>query len=340
MKAAVFHRAGEPLTIEDVADPAPGPGQVVLKVCRCGVCGTDLSMTSAGDGRPLAPGSLLGHEFSGEVVELGPGVTQLKVGDLVTAQPTMGCGACPACLAGTPFWCTGAKPAGRASGFAEYTLSTQGSAVRLPHDVSLADAALTEPFACGRHGVRRAGLRGGERVLVMGAGAIGLGTAYWARRAGAAKVAVMARSDRRRAMAFAMGADSFLTTGDAPAAQAADALGGAPDVVFECAGAPGAIAAAIDCVRPRGCVTVLGYCMKPDSFVPGTALLREIDLRFAIVYDRTDFEACLDALAGADPAPRAMITGVVGFSAFPQAFEALRTSRDQCKLMLDPWAGR
>lgn len=337
MKAAVFREVGKLLSIEEWPDPRPARGQVVLKVARCGVCGSDLHFTE-GHGRTLPAGSTFGHEFSGEVVELGAGVTKLRLGDYVTAQPMMGCGTCGPCQKGEPYWCVGEKPPGQASGYAEYTLSSEGSAVKLPADVSLQDAALTEPLACGLHGVHRAELKAGDRVLVMGAGPIGLGAAFWAKKAGAAKVLVIARSERRREIALAVGADHFLAPKTDVAAEVAEALGGPPDIVFECAGMPGAIAQAIDCVRPRGKVVSLGFCTVPDSFVPATALAKEVDLRFAIVYNTADFETCLEALGSGAVGPRAMITDVVSLSQFPAAFEALRTAPGQCKVMLDPWA--
>src|SRR4051812_13121361 len=104
MKAAVFREIGKPLEIVDHADPTPAEHQVVLKVGRCGICGSDLHMTEPGGMAPAA-GSIIGHEIGGEVVSLGRGVTKLKVGDRVAALPIVGCGSCVACMSGEPSWC-------------------------------------------------------------------------------------------------------------------------------------------------------------------------------------------------------------------------------------------
>ena len=335
MRAAVLKAYGQPFVVEELPDPKPGPGQAVLKVSRCGVCGSDLHMSS-GHGLNFPLDTVLGHEFSGEVVEVGQGVSRLKVGDLATAMPMTGCGHCPACQANDPFRC--ADRVSLTAGYAEYVLVGERSAARLPAMVSLADAALTEPLACGLRGAERAALSPGARVLVIGAGAIGLAAAYWSRRLGAGKVAVSARTDRAAHIAAYMGADAFVRADADLSAAAAEALGGPPDVVFECVGAPGMFAQAVDCVRPDGTVCVLGFCTVPDSFVPSDALAKEARVVFALAYDRAAFERSLAVMDAGDVAARAMVTSTVSLDAFPAAFQALRGPTDQCKVLLDPWA--
>jgi len=342
MRACVFHGPGRPLTVEEIPDPTPGELEVVVKVGRCGVCGTDLHLTQADAGPYGAkPGTVLGHEFSGEIVALGREVSALKVGDAVAVMPFIGCGRCRACLSGVPSQCPRARASGMGGapgGYAQYALAGAGACVPLPAGVGLAAGALVEPMAVSLHGVRMADLKPGDRALVIGAGPIGLAAAYWARRAGA-KVAVTAASNRREGLALAMGADAFVTPDpDQPLArQVAEALGGPPDVVLECVGVPGMIARSIACVRPRGLVVVLGFCVAADSFQPTMAIAKEVRMQFAALYDRKEYQITVDALEAGAPQAMDMITDVVSLDQAPAALEALRQRTHQCKVQIAPW---
>ena len=253
MKAAIFRRAGKPLTIEDVADPTPLPHEVVVRIARCGICTSDIHMTESDVF--LSPGAVLGHECMGEIVALGAAVRALRVGNHVAILPTSGCGQCVHCLAGESKWCH--AHAFRQGGYAEYALAAETNCIPLPNTVTPGDGALVEPLAVALHGALRAGVTTGSRVLVIGAGPIGLGAMFWARRLGAASVIAMASSSRHAALAGIMGADAFLVDSDTLQGQ----LGAAPDIVLECSGASGLIARAIGLVQPRGTVGVLGLCM-------------------------------------------------------------------------------
>jgi threonine dehydrogenase-like Zn-dependent dehydrogenase len=335
MKAAVFKGPGRGLVIEERPDPAAEAGEVVIRVRRAGICASDLHMTS-GDGPQLATNSIIGHEFCGDVVAVGPGVTHMRPGDRVAPLPFIGCGHCAACYAGTPHRC----PAARidvVAGFAEYSRVGATDCVVLPPAVSDEDGALVEPLAVGLQAVRKAGMGVGSGVLVIGAGPIGLATAFWARRLGARTVVVAANSARRAAIATAVGVTRFVALRDAadPRRDIQDALGGPPDVVFEAAGVAGTIDQAIGHVKPAGTVVVLGLCSGLDSLTPGIAVWKEARLLFSMCYDRTDFQYTVDVLAG-DHRPRAMITDTIGLDALPQRFERLRTATADCKVMVDP----
>ena len=333
MRAAVFHKLKTPLTIETVPDPTPGEGEVVIEVCRCGICGSDLHLTEdAIFGVP--PGVVLGHEYSGRVAALGKGVDRVRMGDHVAMIPLHSCGKCAFCLAGEPAWCSIMRVDG--GGYGEYSLAKQHQCVVLPRTVALEDAALVEPMAVSLHGVRLAQSQPGARVLVIGAGPIGLAATYWARRLGAGRIAVTAGSMRRAQLALTMGADVFLDPADASPEAAARALGGAPDVVYECVGVPGMIARGIDYVRPRGTVIVLGLCTRSDSFVPFTLVAKEVRLQSSAFYDRRDFEVCADALDKDADTQRSMVTDTVQLEDMPPVFEALRQRTTQCKVLVDP----
>jgi len=337
MRAAIFKKAGEPLAIEQRPDPTPGEGQVVMKVHRCGICGSDVHFTSGHAGPFAYPeNSPIGHEFAGEVVAVGHGVDKLKVGDRISAFPYTGCGRCATCLAGRPNFCR--EFAGMAGGMAEYTLVNERVSTRLPKTLSLEDGALIEPLAVSLHGVALAKLAPGAKVQVIGAGAVGLGVVFWAKHLGAGRVAVTATSRRREVMARQMGADAFVVP--APdqdiAALVADALGGPPDVVFECAGQTGLLGQAVHCVKPQGDVVSLGFCTAPDPVLPALATWKEVRILFAMTYSLQEFQFVADTLDAGHVEPRAMITSRVSLDELPGAFETLRQPGPQVKMMVAP----
>ncbi|MGE4323434.1 MAG: alcohol dehydrogenase catalytic domain-containing protein [Sphingobium sp.] len=337
MKAAVFHGAGAPLRIEDVAAPTAGRGELTVAVKHCGICGTDLHYTE--DGTPVAPGSVIGHEFCGEVVEVGEGVTGWKEGDRVVSMPFVGCGTCAYCLAGSPVWCRQMRDhaSGRLSGgFAQFTNVGAAGTVRLADGVSWEEAALVEPLAVGLHGLRRARLDAGANILVVGAGPVGLAVVALARAMGARRIVVTARSTRGAQMALDMGATDFITSDQDVRREFRKMTGEAPDAVFECVGAPGMLDYCISLAPIHGKVVVLGGCMRPDQITPAHAMNKELDLIFALAYDLHDFKVSADLVARHRVDPARMITDRVGFDEFPQAFEALRQRTNQCKVLLTP----
>ncbi len=235
MKAAVFHALRQPLIIEERDMPRPASDELVIRVGRCGICGSDLHMTEE-PAFGVPSGAVLGHEFAGEIVELGKEAQGFKIGDRVAVSPLRGCGACLNCLAGEPAWCT--RMALQGGGYAEFALATDRQCLKLPSTTSLEDGALVEPLAVALHGVARLGLVPGARVLVMGAGPIGLGVAFWARRLGAVKVAVADISTLQADMAGRMGATDFVTVDEDSVARVDTALGGPPDIVFDASASP------------------------------------------------------------------------------------------------------
>lgn len=334
MKAAVFEGIGKPLSIQNVAEPTPGPHDVIVRVARCGICGSDLAMT-ADPTFGVTPGSVLGHEYAGEVVELGASVTTLKKGDHVSVLPVRSCGHCASCLNGEPAWCARMQLEG--GGYGEYSSAGEIQCTKLPQTVSLQDGALVEPLAVGLHAVIASQMQPGARVLVVGAGPIGLATALWARRLGATKVVVSARSDSRAALAMEMGATSFAVLPEGAAPQPTADARELPDFVFECVGKPGMLERCIDFVRPRGTVVIVGLCTSRDSFVPFKAISKEVRIQCAVFYGVRDFEICADAMDQADiNVARAMVTDVVRLAAMPAAFDALRERTHQCKVAVEP----
>ena len=329
MKAAVFRGAGKPFAIETVDDPTPGPAEVVIKVHRCGICGTDLHMTS-GHGWDFAVGAVLGHEYAGEIVALGREVEGLKIGELITGLPALGCGRCEACAHGNFGICSNATA--MMGGFGEYTRVPGRLAIRAPGGFTAADTAMIEPFAVGLYGVRMAAIRPGDRVLVLGAGTVSLTTIFWAKRLGAGRVVALSRAARRAQMALKHGADAYVQAGPDEVAEVREALGGPPDIVFEGAGAVGLLSQALNHVRPFGQVLSLGFCTDPDALIPALAGVKGVRISFPTGYTVPDFGHVANVLSRGDFDPKTMVTSVVSLDDLPATIEALRGPNTETKV--------
>ncbi|MBT6278204.1 MAG: alcohol dehydrogenase catalytic domain-containing protein [Chromatiales bacterium] len=345
MKAAVFQEPGTPLLIENVPDPQPGPGEMVIAVGACGICGTDLHWTenrdTQGGWRELKRGCVLGHEFAGEVVEVGHDAKgDFNVGDSVCALPFIGCGQCPACLSGRIYRCANAHT--RASetltgAYAEFTRIGRAEAIRLPPGTSHGIGALVEPLAVGLAATERARFAPGDSVLIMGAGPVGLSVAMWCRFLGARHVVVsdVVRTRAERATDFGA-TDCIDASSESVVDRMRNISGGPPSVVIECVGVPGTLQKALEYVAPDGVVVVAGLCMGVDTFSPAIAVVKAVDLRFTMCYEKRHFETIVDHLESGRIEPSKLITGTVGFAAFSQRFEALKSAGSDLKVMLNP----
>lgn len=336
MRAVMFRGPDKPITVETMPEPTPAEGQMILKVGRCGICGSDVHLTEVHGFYPV--NQALGHEFAGEVVALGKGVENCKVGDIVTAMPVMGCGECVACVNGAVMYCQRGLR-GSSGGFAEYIAVTADAAIKLPSILTLQDGALVEPLSVGLHGVGLAKLQPGCRVLVTGAGAIGLGTAYWARLLGAGRIAIGARSRVREQIALGMGADVFVSMGtDSEVEDVQAALGGPPDVVFECVGSPGALQQACNHVRAGGTVISLGTCSVPDAVIPILATFKQVRIQFSMAYNLQEFQYCVDTLDRGHVEPRLMVNEIIRLEDVPGRILDLRSKKsNDVKVQADPW---
>jgi (R,R)-butanediol dehydrogenase/meso-butanediol dehydrogenase/diacetyl reductase len=329
---ALVLRGPRALAVETVADPRPGPGELVLRVEACGICGSDLALYEKG---LLPPGSVLGHEFCGEVVEAGEG---FRAGERVCALPALSCGRCRRCRSGLGAYCEKQRTIGMGSApgaFAEYVAVAAHECVRLPDGIDAVRGALVEPLAVALHAVRVGRVRRTDHVLVLGAGPIGLGIALWARHFGAREVMVCERAPARRALAEALGASVTATPEELERALPL-ALPSGPSIVLEAVGAPGLIQRALACVRFRGRVVVTGVCFGTDAIEPLPALAKEATVQFSLAYEKDDFQYAVDALADGRVDPLPMATGRRPLAAIPAAFEALAAPGADCKVLYVP----
>ncbi len=344
MKAAIYDAPGLPLRIAEVPDPRPGPGQAVIRVSACGVCGSDLHATTP-EGDLARRGAVLGHEVTGEIVEIGPDpVGDRIVGDRVYAIPLGSCGRCPHCRLDRPERCPnqlsfGALGPDEPDGaYAEYLTVSLSDLLAVPDHIGMDVAALCEPLATGLMCVRQAQLEIGHRVLILGAGPIGLAATVWARFLGTRRVVVAERVEHRRELAIRLGATDTIDAGSGVdvAEQFAELTGAEPDAVIEAVGRPGMLNAAIAAVRPHGTVVTGGVCMEPDSFDHLLAYMKEPQIRTARVYTKDENRFILEMIEAGRVDPTPMISHHIGLDDLPAVFEALRTPTDQCKVMVMP----
>ncbi|PWE56950.1 Zn-dependent alcohol dehydrogenase [Metarhizobium album] len=337
MRAALFEAVGRPLVIDAAEAPRPDSDEVLLRVAACGICGSDLHMTEDPATFGLAKGGILGHEVAGEVAACGADVTGIKAGDRVAVAPMRGCGRCDSCRRGEPAWCDDMRLIG--GGYAEFVTVAARQCRRLPDDLPTEEGALAEPVAVGLHAVMRSGLKPGDRVLILGAGPIGLLVAFWARRLGAAHVVVADLNRHQAERAVEIGATGFALSGEGLAEEFRALTGGAPDIVFECVGKRGLIDAACRLVRVHGTVVAVGLCVGGDEWDPFAAISKEIQVIFAVFFTMAEFDMALQALGPGRHRPQALVTGRIGLAAVPDAFEAMRRRTTQCKVLITPAAG-
>jgi (R,R)-butanediol dehydrogenase/meso-butanediol dehydrogenase/diacetyl reductase len=335
MRAVVTQGSAKRLTTAEVPEPEPGAGELLVRVRACGICGSDLHLSDALD----VEGLVLGHEFSAEVVEVGPDVVGWAAGDRIAGFPVVGCGTCVQCRAGAPAKCATMSQLGlhRPGAFAEYTTLAAAGAFRLPDSIDDHVGALVEPLAVAHHALDRTPRAPDAPVLVIGGGPVGAAVALWARHLGAREVMVSDPVPHRRELAERVGATATVdpVTQDV-ASEFARVAGEAPGVVVECVGVPGMIQHAMDVAGVDARVTVVGVCMGQDEILPITALFKELATQYVLYYRTADFGATIRELASGalDPAP--LFTGTTTMDELPERFESLKHPSFDCKVVLEP----
>ena len=262
----------------DIPTPEPGPGEILVKVEAAGICGTDRHLFKGEF--PSVPGTTLGHEFSGIVVDRA--TDALPLGTRVTCDPNTWCGTCEPCRRGRVNLCTRnvATGIGRDGGFAEYCAFPASKAHVLPADLDPLHGAFCEPLACTLHGMDIGDAKPGERVLVIGGGVIGLLAVQIAKRSGG-EVMLLTRSAAKQALGRRLGADLAAGTPEGVRAHWPDGA----DLVVECAGVAATVAMSPGLARTGGRVVVLGVLPGGEQvpIEPFDLLFREIQLHFSFL---------------------------------------------------------
>lgn len=270
--SAAFFLGKHQMEVHAVPLPFPGPGQVLIRNRAAGVCGTDVHIYNGEKGAsPVKPPVVLGHEYSGEIVAIGSGVSKLAPSDHVTVDPNIYCGSCYPCRIGKKQHCEhmDAIGVGRDGGFAQYSLVPAEQCFLLSPSLSFEAGAMAEPLACCLHGIDRAQIRPGDHVYVIGGGTIGLLMVQLAKLSGAATVTLSEPVALRREIGLQLGADWALAPEDGIFSDAApEALRSrGADVVIECVGNSHATQRAFDAAA-RGATVLLFSVPRPDATFP------------------------------------------------------------------------
>ncbi|MBD0734897.1 zinc-dependent alcohol dehydrogenase [Streptomyces sp. CBMA29] len=334
----VAYTAPRTLALETGAAAAPpAPGHVAIDVAYTGICGTDLHIFHGSMDDRVGPPQVIGHEMSGRIAETAPDVTGWQAGDNVTVMPLVPCGRCPACHAGHRHIChrlvfLGIDAAGSLQ--SRWTVPAH-TLVRLPEGLPLDRAALTEPTAVAVHDVRRAGLREGEKTLVVGGGPIGLLIAIVALRTGA-DLLLVEPDPYRRATAGSLGL-ATLDPVTADAARAvADWTGGAgADVAFEVSGAAAGVTTAVDALATRGRLVQVAIHPAPREISLHRFFWRELTLLGARLYERSDFETAVDLIAEGHIPADTLISRIEPIDRAAWAFETLEAGGGVMKVLID-----
>jgi 2-desacetyl-2-hydroxyethyl bacteriochlorophyllide A dehydrogenase len=337
MRAAVL-RESRMVYRDDVPEPVPGPGQVLVAVRACGICGSDLHFAAHGaevlamSGRVTAGAGgmdidlshdiFMGHEFSAEVLEAGPDTETHPAGTLVTSLPVLlsAKGFDPIVFSNSTL-----------GGYAERMLLSAPLLLPIPNGLDLRHAALTEPMSVGLHAVNKSNIGSGETALVLGCGPIGTAIIAALSARGVETIVASDFSPKRRELATAMGAHQTL---DPAQGSPFDSVKAA--VVFEAVGVPGIIDDVLLRARHGTRLVVAGVCMQPDTVHPFFAIAKEINVQFSLAQTPDEFAATLRALAEGDIDVTPLITGEVGLDGVGEAFDGLADPERHCKILVTP----
>jgi threonine dehydrogenase-like Zn-dependent dehydrogenase len=336
MRAAVL-RDSRMVYRDDVPEPVPETGQVLVGVKACGICGSDLHFAAhgadvlelggrmgggAGMNLDLNGDVFMGHEFSAEVREAGPDTETHPPGTLVTSIPV---------LLSTKGFEPIVYSNSTLGGYSERMLLSAPLLLPIPNGLDLKHAALTEPLAVGLHAVNKSNIAPGETALVLGCGPIGIAIIAALRRRGVETIIASDFSPKRRELASVMGAHQTL---DAAQGSPFDTV--KPAVVFEAVGVPGIIDDVLLRARPGTRLVVAGVCMQPDTVHPFFAIAKEINVQFVLAYTPDEFTDSLRALAEGEIDGTPLITGEVGLDGVGQAFDDLADPERHCKILVTP----
>jgi len=315
---------------EEAARPEPGPGEVLIKVARVGVCGSDISAFHGRHPYISCP-IVLGHEFSGEVIARG-GAEGPAPGTRVTVIPHLGCGECDACARGAYNLCDSLRVIGCQSpgAHAEYVLAPAEMALHIPDALSWEEAAMVEPAAVALHAARRAGIGPGDRVLVVGAGPIGIFTMQCAKALGAETVSIADLDAVRLVLARELDADETLHTLTSPLADGISRLASRPNVYADCVGGSGEVLDQLLAIAPRGSRILAVGVLKSDYRIPHLPDLTEHELSVigTSMYVLRDYQDAIAAFADGRLRTKRMITHTFTLADVAAAFNMIECGQE------------
>jgi threonine dehydrogenase-like Zn-dependent dehydrogenase len=329
--------------VDEVKDPVPSMGQVLVRTLACGICGSDLHFATHGRrlaelavaaGSPFVPDLnrdvFMGHEFSAEVLEIGPDTIGPAPGTAVTSLPVM-------------LSMTGIEPIAYSNalpgGYSERMLLSAPFLLPVPNGLDPRHAALTEPMAVGIHAVAKSAVTAHESALVLGCGPVGLAVITGLRLLGVESIVAADFSPTRRRLAEVMGASVSVDPVAQPPIEAwREHDGRRPLVIFEAVGVPGMLASAMADAPVGGRVLVVGVCMEDDRILPMMGINKELTIQFALAYSPEEFAGALRSIAEGNIDVVALITGSVDLEGVAGAFTELANPDRHCKILVEPTA--
>lgn len=343
---AVVARGGA-VGLEEVEDPVPALGHVLVAPIACGICGSDLHLVESQAAMPdLMPPIVLGHEFVGEVVDFGPAADRrLAPGSIVTSIPYLDTPDGPQLV--------GLSPAAT-GGLADLMVLDESRLVSVPDGVQVEHAALAEPLAVGLHAAGAAEMQAGDVALVVGCGPVGMAVIASLKAAGHGPVVAADFSSGRRALAELIGADVVIDPAEtSPYTKWADLAGPAlppsplletsrraNTVLFECVGVPEMLQTVINSAVPHSRMVIVGVCNQPDTIHPMIATAKELALRFVFAYRADEFAQAFRWIVEGTVDVGPFITAMWGLEDAADAFVQLRQPEHHCKILLTPGALR
>lgn len=320
MKAIVFPSV-EQVELQQVDDPTCGADEVVIEVVTCGICGTDLHIFRGEymSDFPLIPG----HEFHGKIVEVGKGVVNLKVGDRVTVDPNLYCGKCSRCRNEQSNHCLNLSVVGvtRSGGFAEYVTVPEQACYPIPDSLTDSQAAFIEPLACVVYALRRLRVYPADRVLIIGAGPMGLLLVQALRHSGASLITILEKQEHRLNLAKEMGANATIIANVEQDARLKDVAPEGFDIVIDATGVPAVIQNAFNYLKPRGQFLQFGVApIGAKIEIEPYAIFRydwSIIGSFALCYT---FQPSIDWLANGVIDVTPLVSHTVSLKEFDQSF--------------------
>lgn len=329
MKALLLseYRKLEPV---DVPRPVPGPGELLVRVQACGICGSDIHGYDGSTGRRIPP-LIMGHEAAGKVAETGPGVTGFSAGDRVTFDSTISCGNCWYCQRGQINLCQNRQVLGvscdeyrRHGAFAEYVLVPQRIAYHLPKNLSYEHAALLEAVSVAVHAVHRTPIRMGDTAVVVGSGMIGLLVLQALRHAGCSRIIAIDLDEGRLQLSRTLGADITFNARDEKLAEAlADLTGGrGADVALEAVGATAPIQTAIQVLRRGGALTLVGNVTPRIELPLQQVVSRELTL-YGSCASSNDYPLSIEMMTAGAIRVEPLISATAPLDEGPRWFERL-----------------
>lgn len=338
MKAAKFYKARD-IRIEEIPEVKVSPGNVKIEVEWCGICGSDLHEYVAG---PLntAGNMVMGHEFSGRVVEVGEGVSRVTAGDRVAGETIVYCGECEYCQNDKKHLCDnfGIQGLTEDGAFTSYIVVREENLHLLPEHLSFEHAAIVEPASVAYHTVTKSSMKAGDNCVVFGAGPIGLLVTSIAKIKGANQVIVAEVSKERRNKALQMGATHVINPLEDDVVQTVmEMTNGGADVTFEAAGVQPTFQAGLEALKKDGEMMIVAIYEKEVSFMPNWHIIGEKRINTAFCYSSTSFPEVIELLANGKINADAVITKKIDLEDIQkEGFETLVNDKSQCKILVTP----